>query len=117
MNLNTFIQLYKEFLIECKQKEWSVEVLIEDTGDYLTLLKNEKGIEVEFYIEVDFENHVKLNDTTNETKLEYGVIRKEGEGNVFAKQVLEVFHRHLTKHSQKRRSYFIHYLPKKADEN
>ena len=44
MNLNTFIQLYKEFLKECKQKGWSVEILIEDTGDYLTLLKNkEKG--------------------------------------------------------------------------
>ena len=46
MNLNTFIQLYKEFLIECKQKEWSVEVLIEDSGDYLTLLKNEKEMKL-----------------------------------------------------------------------
>ena len=98
MNLKTFIQLYKEFLLECKQKGWSVEVLIEDTGDYLALLKNDKGIEVEFYIEVDFENHVKVDDTTNQTKLEYGIIRKERDGNVFAKQVLEAFHRLLTKY-------------------
>ena len=117
MNLNTFIDLYKEFLKECKQKGWSVEILIEDSGDYLTLLKNSEGIEVEFYIEIDFENYVQVNDKTNQTRLQYGVIRKEGEGNLFAKQVLDLFHKYLAKRSPKRRSYLIRYLPKKSEGN
>ena len=117
MHFITFIALYKEFLKECKKRGWSVEILIEDTGNYLTLIKNIEGIEVEFYIEVDFENYVQLNDKTNQTRLQYGVIRKEGEGNLFAKQVLDLFHKYLAKRSPKRRSYLIRYLPKKSDGN
>ena len=113
MHFITFIALYKEFLKECKKRGWSVEILIEDTGNYLTLIKNIEGIEVEFYIEVDFENYVQLNDKTNQTRLQYGVVRKDQEGNAFAKQVLGLFHQYLARHSSKKRSYMIRYLPKR----
>ena len=113
MDLNTFIRLYQEFLNESEQKGWTVEILIEEFGNYLTAIKNIEGIEVQFFIELDLENYVQLNDTTNQSMLNYGVIRQVGEGDLFAKEVLEAFHQYWEKHSPKRRSTFIIYKPHK----
>ena len=109
MDLNTFIRLYQEFLNESEQKGWIVEVLIEEFGNYLAAIKNAEGIEVQFYIELDLENCIHLSGTTNQSKLDYGVIRQEGEGDLFAKEVLEAFHQYWEKHSTKRKSTFILY--------
>ncbi|MGM0875888.1 MAG: hypothetical protein ACQEWV_14115 [Bacillota bacterium] len=111
MDLNTFIRLYQEFLNESEQKGWTIEVLIEEFGNYLASIKNIEGIEVQFFIELDLENYVQLSDTTNQSRLNYGVIRQEGEGDVFAKEVLEAFHQYWAKHSSKRNSIFILYKP------
>jgi len=73
--------------------------------------KNMEGIEVQFFIELDLENYVQLNDTTNQSMLNYGVIRQEGKGDLFANEVLEAFHQYWEKHSLKRNSIFILYKP------
>lgn len=111
MDLNTFIRLYQEFLNESEQKGWMIEVLIEEFGNYLASIKNIEGIEVQFFIELDLENYVQLSDTTNQSRLNYGVIRQEGEGDLFAKEVLEAFHQYWAKHSPKQNSIFILYKP------
>jgi hypothetical protein len=111
MDLNTFIRLYQEFLNESEQKGWMIEVLIEEFGNYLASIKNIEGIEVQFFIELDLENYVQLSDTTNQSRLNYGVIRQEGEGDLFAKEVLEAFHQYWAIHSPKRNSIFILYKP------
>lgn len=109
MDLNTFTKLYKDFLRESENKGWITEVLIEDFGNYLASVKNIEGLEVQFFIELDLENYVKLNDTTYQSKLNYGVLRKKGEGEMFAKEVLEAFHQYWTEHSSKRKATFILY--------
>lgn len=111
MDLNTFIRLYQEFLNESEQKGWAIETLIEEFGNYLTSIKNMEGIEVQFFIELDLENYVQLSDKTNQSRLNYGVIRKKGEGDLFAKEVLEAFHQYWAKHSTKRNSSLILYKP------
>jgi hypothetical protein len=109
MDLNTFIRLYQEFLKECTRKGWNIEVLIEEFGNYLAAIKNPAGIEVQFYIELDLDNSVQLNDKTNQSKLDYGVIRDSGKGDVFAKEVLDEFHQYWKSHLPKRYSSFIIY--------
>ena|SRR3954469_10488652 len=111
MNLNTFIRLYQEFLNESEQKGWIIEVLIEEFGSYLASIKSIEGIEVQFFIELDLENYMQLSDTTNQSRLNYGVIRHKGEGDLFAKEVLEAFHQYWAKHSSKRNPTFILYKP------
>jgi hypothetical protein len=111
MDLKTFIRLYQGFLNEGKQKGWIVEVLIEEFGNYLAAIKNIEGIEVQFFMELDLENYVRLSDTTNQSRLNYGVIRQEGEGDLFAKEVLEAFHHYWAKRATKRNSSFILYKP------
>ncbi|WP_445506879.1 hypothetical protein [Niallia sp. 03190] len=107
MDLNKFIKIYQEFLYECEQKGYMNEVLIEEFGNYLVSIKNMDGIEVQFFIELDVENSVQLYDTTYQTRLKYGVIRKKGEEESFSKKVLEAFHQCWAKHSPKRKSIFI----------
>jgi hypothetical protein len=107
MDLNTFIRLYQAFLKECEQKGWMIEILIEEFGNYLAAITNLDGIEVQFYIELDLENCVQLNGATNQSKLDYGVIRDEGKGDLFAKEVLDEFHQYWVKHIPKRYSSFI----------
>ena len=109
MNLNTFIQLYKDFLHEGERKGWTVEVLIEEFGNHLTSIKNIDGIEVQFFIELDLENCVQISDKTNQSSLNYGVIRQEGIGDLFAKEVLEEFHHYCSKNSPNRISTFFIY--------
>lgn len=110
MDLNTFIRLYREFLKESQQKGWLIEVLIEEFGNYLVSIKNMEGIEVQFFIELDLENYVSLSDTTNQSRLDYGVIRQKGKGDLFAQEVLEAFHAYWAK-QPKRKSTFIIYKP------
>ena len=109
MDLNIFIRLCQGFLNEGKQKGWLIEVLIEEFGNYLASIKNIEGIEVQFFIELDLENYVQLSDTTNQSRLNYGVVRQKGEGDLFAKEVLEAFHQYWAKHSPKRKSIFFLY--------
>lgn len=111
MNLSTFIKLYEEFLNESEQKGWIIEVLIEEFGNHLTAITNSEGIEVQFFIELDLENDVQLHDATNQRKLNYGVIRQKGEGDLFAKEVFDAFLHYLEKHSLKRSSTFMIYKP------
>ncbi|MEH7418661.1 hypothetical protein V7266_25700, partial [Neobacillus drentensis] len=66
----------------------------------------------QFYIELDLENCVQVNGTTNQSKLDYGVIRDEGKGDLFAKEVLEEFHQYWVKHIPTRYSSFILYKKK-----
>jgi hypothetical protein len=113
MDLNTFIKIYQAFLIESEQQGWVIEVLIEEFGNYLTSIKNKEGTEVQFYIELDLENCEKLNDTKNQGKLDYGVIRKQGAGDVFAKEVLDAFHQFWAKNVPSRISSFILNKPSK----
>ncbi|GKU82997.1 hypothetical protein [Niallia sp. NCCP-28] len=109
MELTTFIRLAQEFLAEREQQGWVIEVLIEEFGNYLVSIKNEEGIEVQFFIELDLENYVHLSDATCQSKLSYGVIRKKGENELFAKKVLQAFQQFLAEHSAKRKSFFIVY--------
>lgn len=109
MDLKTFIRLYKEFLIEGEQKGWIIEVLIEEFGNYLAAIKNIDGIEVQFFIELDLENCVSLSGKTNQSMLNYGVLRQQGKGDLFAKEVLESFHAYWAKHTPRRKSSFILY--------
>jgi hypothetical protein len=109
MNLNTFIRLYQEFLHESEQRGWIIEVIMEEFGNYLSSIKNVEGIEVQFFIELDLENYVQLSDTTNQSRLKYGVIRQKGKGDLFAKEVLEAFYQYWAKHSPRRNSTFILY--------
>jgi hypothetical protein len=111
MDLNTFIRLYQEFLNESELKGWMIEVLKEEFGNYLASIKNIEGIEVKFFIELDLENYVQLSDTTNQGRLNYGVIRQEGEGDLFSKEVLEAFHQYWAKHSPKQNSILFLYKP------
>ncbi|WP_338448155.1 hypothetical protein R4Z09_18155 [Niallia oryzisoli] len=108
MNLKAFIKLYQDFLQESEQKGWKIEVLIEEFGNYLASIKNIEGIEVQFFIELDLENSEKLSDTTKQSNLNYGVIRKKGEGDAFAKEVLDAFHEYWSKHSVKRKTFIIY---------
>jgi len=108
LNLKTFVQLYQDFLQESKKKGWRIEVLIEEYGNYLSSIKNHEGIEVQFFLELDLENSEKLNETTHQSNLNYGVIRKKGEGDLFAKEVLEAFHQYWSKHSLKRKTFIIY---------
>ncbi|PLS01830.1 hypothetical protein [Neobacillus cucumis] len=109
MDLNTFIRLYQEFLIDCEQKGWMVEVLIEEFGNYLAAITNYEGIEVQFYIELDIENCVNVTETTKQSRLDYGVIRDQGGADLFAKEVLDEFHQYWRNHLPKRYSSFILY--------
>jgi len=109
MDLNTFTKLYKDFLTESANKGWTTEVLIEDFGNYLASVKNADGLEVQFFIELDVENSVQLTDTTYQSKLNYGVLRRKGEGEQFAKDVLEAFHQYWKQRSSKRKATFILY--------
>lgn len=109
MDFNTFIRLYKEFLQECGQKGWSTEVLIEEFGNYLVAITSMEGMEVQFYIELDLDNSKKINDKTHQSNLNYGVIRKKGAGDIFAKEVLDSFHQCWAKQSHKKRASFILY--------
>ena len=109
MDLNTFIKLYQAFLKDCEQKGWMVEVLIEEFGNYLAAITNFEGNEVQFYIELDLENCEQLSNTTNQSWLDYGVIRDQGEADLFAKEVLDQFHQYWVNHLPKRYSSFILY--------
>ncbi|PKG22880.1 hypothetical protein [Niallia nealsonii] len=109
MDLTTFIRLAQEFLAEREQQGWFSEVLIEEFGNYLVSIKNREGTEVQFFIELDLENYVHLSDATCQSKLSYGVIRKKGESALFAKEVLQAFQQFITKHSTKKKSFFIVY--------
>jgi hypothetical protein len=111
MELNTFIQLYKEFLYESEQKGWNIEVLIEEFGNYLTAIKNDEGLEVQFFMELDLENLEQLTDKTNQSTLNYGVIRRKGAEDSFAKEVLDAFHQYWAKHSGRRNATFFLYKP------
>ena len=108
MDLNTFIRLYQEFLNESKQKGWMIEVLIEEFGNYQTSIKNNEGIEVQFFIRLDLENTVQLSDTTHQSRLKYGVIRQIGEADLFAKEVMGAFRQCWANHSTKRKSIFLY---------
>lgn len=110
MDLNTFVRLYQEFLNESEQKGWIIKTLTEEFGNYRSSIKNLEGIEVQFFLKLDLENYVKLSDKKNQSKLNYGVIRKQGKGDLFAKEVLEAFHKFWAKQSRKRR-HFILYKP------
>lgn len=112
MDLNTFVLLYQEFLKEHEGKGWVIEVLKEEFGNHLTSITNKEDIEVKFFIEVDLENIVQLNDKTNQSSLKYGVIRQQGVGDLFAKEVLDAFHKYVAKHSPKQKSFFYYYKPK-----
>ncbi|WP_445492690.1 hypothetical protein [Niallia sp. 03133] len=111
MDLNTFIRIFQGFLNESKQKGWMVEILIEEFGNYLASIKNREGMEVQFFMELDLENAVQLSGPTHQSKLNYGVIRREGEGELFAKEVLGAFHQFWAKHSSKRKSFIFLYKP------
>ncbi|MDP4106322.1 MAG: hypothetical protein Q8935_15400 [Bacillota bacterium] len=111
MDLNTFVRLYKGFLHECKQKGWSTEVLIEEFGNYLTAIESMEGIEVQFFIELDKDNCEKINNKTQRSNLKYGVMRKKGEGDLFAKEVLDAFHKYWAKQSHKKKTSFILFKP------
>jgi hypothetical protein len=111
MDLNTFIRLYKEFLHECEKKGWSVEVLIEEFGNYLVAIKSIEGMEVQFFIELDLDHCEKINDKTHQSNLKYGVIREKGTGDIFAKEVFDSFHQYWAKQSLKKSTSFILYKP------
>lgn len=111
MEINTFIQLYKGFLSESKLKGWTIEILAEEFGNYLASIKNMDGIEVQFFVKLDIENSVQLNDKTNQSKLNYGVIRQKEKGDLFAKEVLEAFHQYWAHRSSKRNSILFLYKP------
>jgi hypothetical protein len=113
MDIKTFMNLYKEFLLQCEQKGWLVEVLVKRFGNHLAAITSQEGIEVQFFFELDLENVEKLTEKTNQSILKYGVIRQKGKGDIFGKEVLEHFHSHLAKHSPKKRnSKLIFYNPK-----
>lgn len=107
MDLNTFITIYQEFLNEGRAKGWMVEILIEEFGNHLASITNQDGIEVEFFIELDLENDVCLSEKTRQTTMDYGVLRKKGEGDFFAKEVLDSFHHYWAKKLSKRSMSFI----------
>ncbi|OIK13654.1 hypothetical protein BIV60_13715 [Bacillus sp. MUM 116] len=107
MDLNTFIKIYQAFLLECEQKGWQIEVLVEEFGNHLASIKNNEGTEVQFFIELDVENSEKLNDKKNQGKLDYGVLRKQGAEDIFAQEVLDAFHQFWTKNVPRRISSFI----------
>ena len=111
MDLTTFIGLYKDFLQECEKNGWIVEIEVKKFGYNLASITNPDGIKVQFFFEVDLENFEKLTETTNQSILKYGVIRKQGIADLFAKDVLEEFHQHLAKHSPKKNSKLIFYMP------
>jgi hypothetical protein len=111
MELNTFVRLYQDFLNESELKGWTIEVLIEEFGNYRSAIKNTDGIEVQFFIKLDQENCVQLNNKKKQSKLNYGVIRKQGKGDLFAKEVLEAFHQYWAKHAAKRKASFFLYKP------
>ena len=108
MELNTFVRLYQEFLHECAEKGWMIEILIEEFGNYLAAIKNSDGIEVQFFMKLDLENCVQLSDIKNQSKLQYGVIRPKGIGDSFGKEVLEAFHLHWAKHSSRRKTFILY---------
>jgi len=109
MELNRFIKLYQDFLNESEQKGWIIEILIEEFGNYLASIKNIEGIEVQFFIELDLENCEQQGEKSKQSRLDYGVIRKVGKGDLFAKEVIEAFHQYWAKHSTKRKTSFILY--------
>ena len=91
MDIKTFMNLYKEFLLQCEQKGWLVEVLVKKFGNHLAAITSQEGIEVQFFFELDLENVEKLTEKTNQSILKYGVIRQKGKGDIFGKEVLEHF--------------------------
>lgn len=111
MELQAFVKLYKEFLQECKENGLYIEILIEEFGNYLALLKNKNGKEVQFFIEVDLENLVKLNEKKRQSLLDYGVIRTKGEGDQFANEILHAFHSYVNRQYPSRK--YIYYNPEK----
>lgn len=113
MDLKTFVNKYKSFLYDCEQNNWKVEILIEEFGNHLAAIKNQEGIEVQFFIEVDFQNYEKVSEKTHQSKLNYGVIRKEGIADIFAKKVMETFYQQLASPSSKQKSKILYYVPKK----
>jgi len=108
LDLHAFIDLHKLFLQECEQKGWNVEVVIEEFGNYLTIIKNTEEIEVQFFIEVDLEKTKTLNNNKQQCMLDYGVIREEGIGERFAKEVLDAFHSYITKQLPSRKYIYYH---------
>lgn len=113
VDLNAFIELHKQFLKECEQKGWNVEVLIEEFGNHLTLLTNTEEIEVQFFIEVDLDKTKTLNNKKQQSMLDYGVIREEGKDEGFAKEVLDAFHSYMTEQLPSRK--YIYFTPKKRE--
>lgn len=113
MDLNLFIQIYRAFLMESEQQGWMVEVLVEEFGNYLASIKNEEGTEVQFYIELDLEHCEKVSGKTQQSKLDYGVIRQQGTGDLFAKEVLDAFHQYWIQHVPSKISSFIINKPSK----
>lgn len=109
MELQAFVQQYKGFLHECKEKGWYTEILIEEFGNYLALLRNNNEIEVQFFIEVDVESLVKLNEKKRQSLLNYGVIRTKGEGDQFANEILHAFHSYMNRQYPSRK--YIYYDP------
>ncbi|MDR6998975.1 hypothetical protein [Neobacillus niacini] len=108
MDLNSFIKIYQEFLKESEQKGWVTKVLIEEFGNHLAFIKNREGIEVEFFIELDSENGVQVRDQLHPSRLNYGVIRQDGKGNSFAKEVLDAFNEYWAKHSRNRNTIHLY---------
>jgi tartrate dehydratase alpha subunit/fumarate hydratase class I-like protein len=114
MDLNTFVQLYQGFLNESEKKGWVIETLIQEFGNHLTSITNMDGIEVHFFLELDMENCVQLSEKKIESKLNYGVIRQKGNGDLFANEVLEEFRQYCSTNTPKRQATFILYkVPKK----
>ncbi|WP_071394330.1 hypothetical protein [Bacillus tuaregi] len=111
MNLKTFLQLYEDFLLDGEKKGWTIEILIKEFGNYLASIKNQAGVEVQFFIELDLENSETVTQTMKQSNLNYGVIRQKGEGDAFAYEVLDSFHQYWAKHSLKRKTYFIYNKP------
>ncbi len=102
--------MYKSFLHECEES-WNVEVKVIKFDYQLASITNADGIEVKFFFEIELDQVIKLSETKNQSVLKYGVIRQKGEGDIFAKEVLDHFHCHLAEHTPKHRTKLIYYKP------
>ena len=111
MELNTFVRLYQEFLHECTEKGWMIEILIEEFGNYLAAIKNSDRIEVQFFMKLDLENCVQLSDIKNQSKLQYGVIRPERNRRLIWKRSIRRLSTCIGQNIHRGRKTFILYKP------
>ncbi|MBM7660364.1 hypothetical protein JOC85_001131 [Bacillus mesophilus] len=101
MNSKQFVEIYEAFLSECHDKGWTIDIIEPSLRNHIASITNQEGMEVQFTIEVDFDNYQELYGSTKQSMMNYGILKPEGDDDSFAKEVKYAFEAFMERHASK----------------